>query len=94
MSQPIPPTAAIAALNAAFEADPAAVNNLFACMTFCNRELADHPTIQCGSLPGDRYWVRTLGMINGALEAMGIGRIAAQYNDDGIIVGFQEYVES
>lgn len=88
------PTEALECLNSALEADAAAINNLFLAMTFCDREFAEHhPTIQCGDMPNGRCFVRTLGVLNGILSSLGYARIAADFNDDGIIDSFKLYPE-
>lgn len=67
----------IDALNSALEADPEAVRTLIATRIPCNAKLADHPMIVCGDEDG-KLTVGPLGFLNGALEAAGLGRIAAQ----------------
>jgi hypothetical protein len=51
-------------MNSALEMDPAAVYALVESRVPCNRELADHPTIQV-SAEGGKYGVGLLGVLNG-----------------------------
>lgn len=90
------------ALNDAFKRDPAAVEKLFRHREECNRQLADHPTVQAkestiGRPPESFYSVSALGMLNGALEPLTGERIAIVITDKddpqgaGKMLGFAVY---
>lgn len=90
---------ALNALNTAFEADPVAIHALIRNVVPCNQILADHPTVQVQeSIVPWKYEVSALGLLNGVIEAMTGGRVAAKFSDTpneiGVhpLVGFCEYV--
>jgi hypothetical protein len=88
------PDDVIALLNEAFMLDPAAIRALVDHRVPCNKELANHPTIQCGTAeswrkrrPKDHgvaentvYVVGLLGLLNGILGGTKGGPIAANYD--------------
>lgn len=78
--------AAIKVLNEALEADPEAVNALFAHRVKVNQALADHPTIQVWQ----DYSLRVMGLINGLFgcDEQNVGFIAMTVEKDGSIVRF------
>jgi hypothetical protein len=93
---------AVDALNAAFAADPNAIHALLCNRVPCNTELADDPHVVCETTPplGDAketYHVGALGLINAALTASGLPRVAAKYSDTtdeygrAALLGFVEY---
>lgn len=82
---------AVAVLNEALVADPAAVYALLCNRVPCNETLAAHPTIQVGRVPGmdhALYHVGMLGVLNGVIEAATGQRIAAKYDPLGSLLGF------
>ncbi len=81
----------IRVLNEALAADRTAITTLLAERTPCNRDLADHPTVQVRHIGDQWYEVGTLGLINGLVEASTGARIAAQYAENGDLVGFIKY---
>jgi hypothetical protein len=86
----------IARLNALLEVDREAMSRLFlSAGTFCNAEMANHPTVQVHAVRsenGDKYNVRMLGILNGIFGAHlsgkyeGWGEIAAITDEAGITV--------
>lgn len=78
---------AVEVLNRALSADPKAMSDLVLSRVPCNLDLADDPTIQCGS-PGDDeangYEVGLLGVINGILgrRPTGGGYVGAVLESD------------
>ena len=89
---------ALQTLNDALAADPAAINALFTYETECNRDLADHPTIQVRGYDRDTgepllhgpFYVRLMGIINGLFGADedDWGYLAMDIDDRGLIAGF------
>lgn len=73
---------AILLLNGALQADPKAVNNLFAFRVPCNEVLADHPTIQVRAYPVDPGTpsLGVLGLLNGifGITPKGDGHLQAE----------------
>lgn len=70
-------------LNDLLLADHFAISSLFSMRISCNEQLADHPTIQVGSI-GKAYWVvGMIGILNGLFgtDENGIGRIIVDYTD-------------
>jgi len=55
----------VAVLNRALESDPHAISALFENRVFCNRKLANDPTIQVREREGRSPNIGTLGIING-----------------------------
>ena len=89
---------AVATLNRAFAADPAAVHALLCNRVPCNLALADDPTIICGDeavVPG--FTLGAIGLINGVLADLGLPLVASQWSDEADeqgrrkLVGFQSY---
>lgn len=86
-------------LTIAFNNDPAAVHALVANRVPCNQFLADDEFVvvnQTTALPGERYHVGALGLVNAVLASLGQPLVAAQWETtgDGIppkLVGFVEY---
>ncbi len=69
-------------LNEAVKADKAAIKNLIAQRVTCNKQLADHPTIQVAqNKEGNEWEVGFLGVLNGLFGAAedGWGAIGAIY---------------
>jgi hypothetical protein len=85
---------AISVLNSALKADPAAINYLVNARVMCNKELAEHPTIQVGKdsrYKGEVHWVGLLGIINGlfGIDDEGWGFIEGYIDDEtGLVTGF------
>ena len=86
-------------LNEALKTDPVAVRQVMEFRASCNAALADHPHVVVAEnvvVPG--YNVGALGLLNGALDAAGLPKIAAQYEEGDVplprrIVGFQIYAK-
>lgn len=80
---------AINALNDMVKTDRATIKNLLSIRIECNEALADHPTVQVMA-DNHKYRVGLLGIINGIFGANdeGIGFIAAEYDDEGKLMGF------
>ncbi len=89
----------VAALNAAFAADPGAMRAMMINRVPCNMALANDPYVVCEedrNLAGDHFSVGTLGVINGVLAAAGMPLVAAKWDmrEDGpnIFAGFIAYI--
>lgn len=84
----ITPAQVVDFLNGAAALDPKAMWNLIQARIGCAPELANHPTIQVGQVPGSPgFWdVGMLGVINGMFgvhddgPAKGMGAIWVQYD--------------
>lgn len=82
---------AIDALNAAFAADPEAIEALLLHEVPCNEALEAHPTVQVGGPVGNAT-VRAMGLLNGAIEPLTGRRIAFQQDEEtGRVIGFQVF---
>lgn len=68
---------AVDLLNTALALDPQAMTDLVNMRVKCNKDLADHPTIQAGQYQ-DTYRVGFLGLMNGALGDSPTGVIGAE----------------
>lgn len=71
-------------LNELLKTDPLAIHSLFSMRTSCNEELADHPTVQVGTIGTSTYHiVGLIGIINGlfGVDDDGVGHIIADYTD-------------
>lgn len=94
-------------LNECFKADPAAMRALICNRVPCNLELANHPTVQVGTIPGTAtFEVGFMGVLNGILASEGLPLVAVKFYSPGEddsdeydinkhinhIVGFCEYV--
>lgn len=87
------------ALDAAFRADPVALRAIFKVRVACNAELADDPHVIVKTTRGPggpTYDVGLLGIVNAALDAHGLPRVAGRYETNaksGLkeLVGFCEY---
>lgn len=81
-------------LNELVEIDRPAVASLIANRVPCNRELADHPTVQAG-VRSDGFTVGLLGLINGlcGIDQNGQGPVAAiyEYDPEGQIDRLQKF---
>lgn len=71
---------AVDVMNEAWKLDPLAVRAMLINVIPCNVALADHPHILVDKYD-EGYVIRELGLINGILEAMGLGRVAAKWSD-------------
>jgi len=86
----------IAMLNEAYRRDPLAMHALMMNRVPCSDQLADDPCVVVDT-PGIAYGepvhlVGALGLINGVLNALGVGRVAGQFDDDSdFLQGFQRY---
>lgn len=83
-------------LNTAYEADRAAIHSLLCNRVPCNDELGRHQFVIVDFLPGSEcLTVGALGLLNGALAAAGMPRVAAKWENDSTksakLLGFQEY---
>lgn len=90
----------VAALNAAFAADPGAMRALMINRVPCNMALANDPYVVCEedrNLAGDHFSVGTLGVINGVLAAVGMPLVADKWDmrEDGpnVFSGFIAYIK-
>lgn len=81
-------------LNSAFQCDPLAIHCLTSNRTPCNTDLANHPqvVVMQEKLDGSFYSVSALGLLNGVMDALGLPRIAAKW-EDGKLLGFCVYKE-
>ncbi len=92
---------AVEVLNDAFQRDPAAIDALIINRVPCNQALADHPEViveQNPVLENGGFTVGALGLLNGVLTALAIGKVAVMISEpdaDGRsrVVGFCDYVE-
>lgn len=75
MSDPV--IKAVELLNAALALDPQAMTDLVNMRVKCNKDLANHPTIQAGQYQNE-YRVGFLGLMNGALGDSPTGVIGAE----------------
>lgn len=89
----------VAALNAAFAADPGAIRALITNRVPCNMALANDPFVvveEDRNLAGDHFAVGTMGVINGVLAAVGMPIVAAKFDmrEDGpnVFSGFIAYI--
>jgi hypothetical protein len=77
-------------LNELLKLDPEAVYRLLETRVPCNKDLADHPTVQVHTKDGI-YSVGLLGILNGFIGADtdGWGFLCACYSDDGKLIEFK-----
>lgn len=78
---------ACAVLNDLMTIDPQAGRTLFEFRSYCNEELANHPTIQVravGNMQGTAYSVGLIGVLNGILEGLGIPRLCGFYESENL----------
>lgn len=70
-------------LNSAYAADPDAIHALIAFNRIpCNQKLVDHPDVVVGKNNITGGWtVGSLGLLNGALTAAGLPRVAIKWSD-------------
>jgi hypothetical protein len=76
---------AINLLNEAFKMDPEAINKLVGSRVKCNKELADHPTIQVlGEGDPMTFTVGLLGILNGIFgkDGNGTGYIGIELDEE------------
>lgn len=90
MKKTIKPDHVISFLNTLLRIDPFAINALVSMRVSCNVKLANHPTVQVGTLGGVHSMVGWLGILNGmfGVDDAGYGVIGADY-EDGEIVNFK-----
>ena len=82
-------------LNEILATDPMAINALFSLRVSCNKELADHPTVQVGTIgKSNHYMVGLVGILNGMFGAdiHLWGHLSADYRE-GRIVRFRLLTE-
>ena len=83
----------IAFLNSLVEIDPEALAALIETRVPCNKDLADHPTVQVQVVEGKEgfYELGFLGVLNGILGAndKGWGFVCAVLDDDKRVVKFK-----
>lgn len=65
MEKKVTPKEAVSFLNKLLKDDRKAIESLFAIRVLCNKKLATHPTVQCGMMGKDTYFVGILGILNG-----------------------------
>ena len=77
-------------LNELLKVDSQAINTLFSTRMACNKDMADHDTVQVAVFPPDYFQVGMIGILNGLFgkDEFGWGHICADYND-GKIVNFR-----
>ena len=86
-------------LNSLVKLDPNALTELMLNKVFCNKQLAEHPTVQVSACTSDnvidQYQVGILGILNGFCGIIesgpkaGYGPITARFDNDGNLVGFE-----
>ncbi len=81
----------IECLNDAWRRDPLAMRTFLINTIPCNQALADHPTVIVDQYE-DGYVVRTMGLLNGCLEAAGIGRVAASFSSEADSEGKRKFL--
>ena len=90
------------ALNAAFQADPNAIQALLCNRVPCNSVLADDRFVVVHEslvLPAGNFQVGAMGLVNAVLAANGLPLVAAKYTDEtdsrgaAKLIGFCEYGE-
>lgn len=91
----------LVSLNAAFNADPAAIHSLMVNRVPCDDALADHPTLPVDVIPlentgSERYAVGALGLLNLLMAEFSDHRLEVQFSAEPVdregrrsIVGFQ-----
>ena len=97
---PCPLDHAIAVLNEMVRLDSEATRKLVEFRAPCNKQLADHPSIQVAG-EDTAPLVGVLGMLNGIFGTHGVeagkfegwGPIAAVFEDDGRLVRFERLVD-
>jgi hypothetical protein len=80
-------------LNSLLAIDPYAIAALVGAHVACNRELADHPTVQVGGHGSDKFIrpgefrVGLLGILNGycGVDVNGVGPICAVFDDEQLV---------
>lgn len=85
-------------LNLAYQHDPVAIHTLVCNRVPCNTTLMQHPTVVVESrYPADQagYTVGALGLLNAALTAAKLPRVAAMFSDseqgEAKLLGFVKY---
>ena len=63
-------------LNDVLKIDPEALQTLLAKRVPCNKELADHPTVQIRDEGDNKYSMSLLGLLNGVFGVIGEGEKA------------------
>lgn len=87
---------AVNVLNEAHKLDPVAIEKIVDSPAFCNKELTEHSTIQCGSMkqiyPNEKevFTIGLTGLLNGifGVDENGQGPIARKYTEHGEFAGF------
>lgn len=76
--------AVLACLNGAFRADPQAIHCLIINRVPCNENLGDHPYVVCerSQVIVGGGTVDALGLVNGAMGAMGLPLVTLQWSTD------------
>ena len=90
---------ALQTLNEAYAADSNAMHALICNRVPCNKNLADHPTIQVNVnkvTPEESFAVGMIGVINGIIERATGKRVAAKFSEPDSegqrqLIGFCEY---
>lgn len=84
--------AIVDSLNQAYRDDPDAIHALMCNHVPCNQKLVDHPHVIVGKNNITGGWkVSTLGVINGALVAAGMPRIAMKWSEVKNKDGFYDF---
>lgn len=78
-------------LNEACMLDLEAMNALVNARVDCNKELADHPTIQVRAFKDEGFQVGLIGILNGifGISEDGVGAIAGMFDDDRNLISFK-----
>lgn len=81
-------------LNDLLNIDSTAISSLFSVRIACNKELADHETVQVGALSKNFFQVGMVGILNGlfGIDQYGWGHISADY-EDGKVIRFRVLTE-
>jgi hypothetical protein len=82
MKTSVTPFEVVELLNDALKTDPAAVKALVGQRVPCNKELAEHPTIQVLSVDEGQYKIGLLGFLNGMFGLTDAGRGAIEAIED------------
>jgi len=80
----------VAFLNELLKTDPDAINNFFSIRVACNKQMADHSTVQVAVISNDYFIFGIIGILNGLFgsDEHGWGHISADI-DNGKVTGFR-----
>ena len=85
----ITPAQVVDFLNSLLKVDRRAMECLFNIRIFCNKKMADHPTVQAGAY-GDKHFIGFVGILNGlfGINSDGWGCISMNLNEDNKLLAF------